>query len=725
MKPLTLAFLWHLHQPPYRLRGERVCFLPWVRLHTIRSYYDMARILEEFPDLRMTFNVTCTLIEQIRAYEQGGSDLFLETGGVPAEDLDETQRIFLFDHFFAADEEHMIGDLPRYADLLERRNRARRLRGPGEAWKEFATSDYRDLQAFFDLCWFGFKAREDFPELRALRERGLSYTQKNVTDIHAIEQEILRRVLALYREAAARGQIEIATSPYAHPILPLLCDTEAAREAMPHASLPPRFRAPDDARVQVEDALALVERELGIRPRGLWPSEGALSREAAEVVARCGVAWAASDEQVLAASEAEEQTDPRRVWALRSAPDLALVFRHHDLSDRIGFTYARVAPARAAEDFLAAVADRSRGAVGDETLVLVALDGENPWERYPRAGARFLRALFDEAQRSPALSCQTVGAAIEAAASRGTLRGLRAGSWIHADLGTWIGGPEKNRAWTVLGEIRAGLEGALRDPGQPADRRRAAWESLRAAEGSDWFWWLDGQFGSHYRAQLDQVFRGHLRQACEALERLVPDFLGWPIPSPEHRAEAGYLAEPAAFIEPCIDGFEGDFFEWHGAVQLIWTSLSAGGSMQKGVRAVRSLRYGFSRGGRLFVRLDPDTGAGPAAFALLGADLSFRVGERAVHLCVDLDEHGDLKTAHLCEGAMQEGVPCARPLPTAAEVRARKIFELAVPCGEVGLPPRHTAGLLLRLRLPSGSTLLREIGLRVPDFGAGPKERAA
>ena len=213
MKPVALAFLWHLHQPLYRLRGERVCFMPWVRLHAIRSYYDMVRVLEEFPEVRVTFNLTATLIEQIRAYEGGASDLFWETSAVPAGDLDEARRVFIFDHFFAAQERHMIADLPRYADLLERRNRARRLRGPAEAWKEFTTADYTDLLALLDLSWFGFKAREDFPELRALRERGLSYTRQNIADILAIEKEILRRILPLYSGAAARGQAEISRSP--------------------------------------------------------------------------------------------------------------------------------------------------------------------------------------------------------------------------------------------------------------------------------------------------------------------------------------------------------------------------------------------------------------------------------------------------------------------------------------------------------------------------------
>ncbi|HKB08062.1 MAG TPA: hypothetical protein VKF61_07295, partial [Candidatus Polarisedimenticolia bacterium] len=212
MTRIALALLWHLHQPLYRLRGERVCFLPWVRLHAARSYYDMIRVLEEFPGIRVTFNLTATLIEQIRAYERGASDLFRETAKIPAEDLGDAQRAFLFENFFAAQAGSMIGPLPRFAELHALRERARRERG-ASAWTELTTADYRDLQVLFDLSWFGFKAREDFPEIRALIDRGRDFSARDVQAVHAVEDEILRRVLALYGAAAAQGRIEISTSP--------------------------------------------------------------------------------------------------------------------------------------------------------------------------------------------------------------------------------------------------------------------------------------------------------------------------------------------------------------------------------------------------------------------------------------------------------------------------------------------------------------------------------
>jgi len=723
VKPVALSFLWHLHQPLYRLRGERVCFVPWVRLHAIRSYYDMIRVLAEFPGIRPTFNLTATLVEQIRAYEAGASDLFREAGRIPADDLSEAQRAFLCEHFFSAHAETMIGALPRYAEIHARRESARAGRGHAEAWKELSTADYQDLQVLFDLSWFGFKAREDFPELVELIERGRDFSRRDLETVHAVEDEILRRILPSYRAAAAEGRIEITTSPYAHPILPLVIDTDSAREAMPQAPLPPRLRAPGDARRQVEDALALLEREVGVRPRGLWPSEGSVSREAVELLGQSGIEWTASDEQILAASETDGPADPGKPWTLSGAPGgPVLVFRDHDLSDRIGFSYSRLDPSRAAEDFLAGVLERARQAGDGGRLILVALDGENPWECYPQAGGSFLRALYGLLAGHPELACETVSQAIARYPERGAIGRLRAGSWIRADFATWIGGPEKNRAWSLLGEVRSGLSSALEDARAPEEARRAAWSSLRAAEGSDWFWWLDGQFTNDYRALFDETFRSHLKQACEALGREAPDALGLPIASPGPRDNADASGENGVLPEPRIDGLEGDSFEWRGALRIEGGRLASRGAMQAARRPLESLRYGFTPDGTFCLRIDPDPQAGARAFAGMGLDLSFRAGETARRLRLELDESGDPKEIIL-EDPKGGPEPAARGVPVRAA--ARTILEMAVPCDAVGLGPGTTAGLGIRLKTAAGEAQLEEIVVRVPAFERDPGKPSA
>ena len=698
--PVPLAFLWHMHQPQYRLPGEKVALQPWVRLHAARAYYDMVRVLEEFPGVKVTFNLVATLLEQIDAYRAGGSDLFRETARRPAEDLDDTGRRFLVDNFFAAQEARMIRPLPRFAELYDKRRDARRRRGEENAWRDFRPEDLRDLQALFDLAWFGFKAREDFPEIEALRRQGRGYTAQDVAAMHRVQDEILGRLQGLYCDAAARGQVEITASPYAHPILPLLCDTDAARPALPDAALPPRFRVPGDAQRQVADGLAAVEAAIGTRPRGLWPSEGSISAAAIEILEGCGVAWAASDVDVLKASERDGEADPRKPWRLEGAGGgVDLIFRDHDLSDRIGFTYARSDPRVAAAEIVEETRARAVGAPGG--FRLVALDGENPWEHYADAGAPFLRALYGAVQSAPGIAARTVSEALAGDAPRGRVSRLRPGSWINADFGIWIGGPEKNRAWSLLAETRGRLSGPLGDPGRDASERAAAWRSLRAAEGSDWFWWLDGQFESLYRDDFDRLFRAHLQAACAALKVAPPDALAWPLASTERGAAA--LKVAAAPIEPVIDGFENHYLEWYGARPVEWTALAAGSTMQRATRPIEALRFGMTRAGDLAIRIDPGRAAATDAFRDLRLDLrAVPPAGEAIETRVDLDARGDL-----AEGA-----------PAGIRAKGRKICELLLPAEQIGLHPGGGVILYLRVTLAGESVSLRGIDLK-RDGAAG------
>ena len=714
MKRLSVAFLWHLHQPQYRLRGETVCPLPWVRLHGIRAYYDMVRVLEEFPDIRVTVNLVPCLLEQIRAYEHGGTDLFLEMGVVPAEELDDAQKAFLFERFFSAGEARMIGSLPAYAELLRRRHQARRVRGGSQGWKEFSSGDFRDLQALFELSWFGFKAREDFPELRALRGQGRGFTREDIRRIHGIEHEILGRLIPLYRRAAASGQLEISASPYAHPILPLLCDTQSAREALPDLPLPPRWRAAEDAEAQVEEGLDRMEREIGRRPVGMWPSEGSVSGEVVGILARAGLKWAASDEQVLSASEREGEADPSIPWNLAEAPGLDLVFRDHDLSDRVGFTYSWMSAGEAVGNFLATLRQRAESRSDEPGFVLVALDGENPWENYADAGADFLRTLYGALVGNPKVQCRSVGEAIEATPRRGRLKRLRAGSWIGANFGIWIGGPEKNRAWELLGSTRAEIAPSMADPAIPAAWREAAWASLRAAEGSDWFWWLDGQFHSLYRAEFDEIFRGHLRQAYEALEKAAPETLDQPIPAVTAPEVTAAALEPLVWLAPVIDGFETNFFEWESAVRVEWAALARRSTMERSQRWLEAVEFGFTRQGEFVLRIDPSGPAWGEFFKGLGLELTFRADAQPRHLSVAIDEQGNARPARRWTSAAAGEKVVSAGEPSRAQVVARKILELSVPSEEVGLKPGTRATFQVRLKRGGEELALEEVDMKVP-----------
>jgi alpha-amylase/alpha-mannosidase (GH57 family) len=446
--------------------------------------------------------------------------------------------------------------------------------------------------------------------------------------------------------------------------------------------------------------MAAVEAATGRRPRGMWPSEGSVSPAVLEILEGCGVAWAASDGDVLKASERDGEADLTIPWRLEGAGGgVDLLFRDHDLSDRIGFTYARSDPRAAAAEIVEETRTRVEAGRGD--LLLVALDGENPWEHYADAGAPFLRALYGAVQAASGIAARTVSEAIAGDRPRGRVRRLRPGSWINADFGIWIGGPEKNRAWDLLGETRARLGGPLGDPGRDAAARAAAWRSLRAAEGSDWFWWLDGQFESLYRDDFDRLFRAHLQSACAALEVPPPEALDWPIASSE-RGAAG-LKVVAALVDPEIDGFENHYLEWYGARPIEWTALAAGSTMQRAGRPIEALRFGVTRAGDLAIRIDPGRGAADP-FRDLRVELRAipSVGA-AVETRLALDAQGDL----------------APGAPAGVRARGRKIGELLLPAASLGLHPGSGVILFLRLTIAGESVAFRGIDLRRDGAGTG------
>jgi hypothetical protein len=369
---------------------------------------------------------------------------------------------------------------------------------------------------------------------------------------------------------------------------------------------------------------------------------------------------------------------------------VALLFRDHDLSDRVGFVYSRRDPAEAAEELLTEARARTTDEGG---VTLIALDGENPWEQYPDAGAGFLRALYGALQKEQdgPPRVMTVGEAIAACPRHGTIRRLRAGSWIEAAFGIWIGGPEKNRAWNLLGETRRRVQPMLDDAGR-AHSRRAAWSALRAAEGSDWFWWLDGQFDSLYRADFDALFRAHLKQACEAAGVPPPEGVGWPIIAGPER---DVLRAPS--LDPSIDGFESDYFEWYAAQPLDGASLVAAGTMQRAGRPIGALRCAITPRGAVALRLDPPSPGPRPPFA--GASLTLRIAApegAVVESHVALDADGNLAEAQ----------------PAGVRARARKILELSVPAEAILANGTERAWLSITLEQEGTPLPLRDLEFR-------------
>jgi alpha-amylase/alpha-mannosidase (GH57 family) len=549
---LHLALMWHMHQPAYGLDGEPYA-APWVRLHALRDYYTMAALVAEQPLVRVTFNVTPILLSQLQAYARGtASDRALELLRTDAASLTAAEREELLATFFDASWHQQIFVHARYRELFD-------MRASGQP---FTVQDLRDLQVWFHLAWFSAPFREQDVELvtgeqasvRRLVAKQRGFTGRDIAELLEQQQRVLRAIVPLYRTLQERGQIEVATSPYYHPIVPLLMDSDEATIDRPAASYPPRFTWPEDAAAQIDRAITTYRDAFGTNPAGMWPSEGAVSQRSLPLYRRAGLRWIASDRGVLARSGrwGYPVFDPdvgTRAWrAVEGDAELAIFFRDTDLSDAIGFRYGSWGDDEtAAADFVAQLrrwlVERA-DAAGDR-IVTVILDGENAWGSYKHDGVPFLRTLYHRlAEHDHEIRTVTFrdwldgeparGIAPHPVASLSRVHDLFTGSWIDeagsapgVDLGTWIGEHEENRAWELLGAGRARI--AARGEPPPA----AAIDAILAAEGSDWFWWYGDDQQTEQEPLFDRLFRGHLAAAYRACGDVPPAELAEPLIAPE------------------------------------------------------------------------------------------------------------------------------------------------------------------------------------------------
>jgi alpha-amylase/alpha-mannosidase (GH57 family) len=628
---IALAFLWHQHQPYYPddVTGHNP--MPWVRLHGVKDYYGMALHLLEVPEMKCTINLVPSLVLQLLQYtEEGRSDRFLDVSRVPADGLSEADAVFLLDHFFMANRDTMILPNPRYAELFGRRGFGRD--GAPAALRRFNERDLRDLQVWFNLTWLHPFAFDRDDSLRELRDKGRNFTEDDKRVLLEKHLEILGEILPLHKQLAEGGQVELTTTPYFHPILPLLLDKRLAREAMPEVKLPQHTGGyPEDAEHHVRAALSQHEALLGAAPRGMWPAEGSVCQSMIPLLARHGIRWIATDEEILGASThgfvgrdgRGHVRNPDRMYrpykVREGAHELAVVFRDHALSDQIGFRYQHSDPDAAVEDFLGCLHGIDQSIHShDPALVGVMLDGENCWEHYPGGGVAFLRALYERCTQTEGVRPTTVSEYLDRHPPEDTLPRLFAGSWISHNFAIWIGHEEDNTAWDALHRTREYLvrkEDRVTEEKTPAavtlspghlvtsSPAHRAWRELHIAEGSDWFWWFGEDHSSAQDALFDYLFRKHLQNVYTLLGDEPPPDLSRPISRRGHRVQ---YTQPRSLLEVRIDG-RYTFFEWLGAGH--YCCHNERGTMAMAMKGpLRDIYFGFDLE-RLLVRVDCDARA--------------------------------------------------------------------------------------------------------------------
>jgi len=580
----TLCFLWHMHQPFYKDLWTGEYKLPWTRLHALKDYTGMVEILGEFPKIHQTFNLVPSMLVQIEEYAEGkASDPFLNCALAPAEELTEAQRNFIRKYFFQVNIDRFVYRYPRYRELYEKREQRQ------------SVQDLRDVQIYNQLVWFDEDLLACDDELKVLVAKGRDFSRQDQDMLARKQSEALKRVLPVYREYVAKGQIEISTTPFYHPILPLLCDSDIARVPHPGVPLPTRFQYPGDAKVQLERAYSYVKDKFGVSPKGLWPSEGSVSDDALALAAECGFTWSGTDNGVLARTLGHGagcyETYRAYCWQQRGL-EMRMLFRDHYLSDLIGFHYSKMGAADAAGHFLQQI---RQNAAGTEGLVPIILDGENAWEWYEANGRPFLRELYRRISEDPQFEALTVSEALAKYQAQ-PLQGIFPGSWISANFDVWIGAEEDNQAWEYLLAARKAFDEAK---DVPEDKRKLAYEELLIAEGSDWNWWYGPEHGSDNRPEFDELYRDHLRNVYRALGLEPPAELSRPIL--KGFGEGEHHEAPANLIHPTLDGEVTSHFEWLGAGRYRPDPRS--GAMHGGSAGAQEMFYGWDDA-NLYIRID-------------------------------------------------------------------------------------------------------------------------
>jgi len=540
MKKLYLCFLWHMHQPWYIDSFTQEFEMPWVFLHAIKDYYEMPWLVSRYKKIKATFNLVPSLIKQLQIYSENPSSCkFLNLSKKDVDKISNTEKDYLLKILFSANLATMIKPIPRYFQIHQKYMTTQNL----------SNQDFLDLQVLFLLSWTGNYLRENNQYIKALLEKEKNFTQAEKEKLINVLLDFLKEIIPYYKKLENEGRIEITTTPYYHPILPLLLNTESAKESKPDISLPKitaNFK--EDAVYHLKSALDEYKSIFDKNPNGLWPAEGSLSNQTLDLFIEHKIKWTATDEDVLYNS-----TGKRDKYKIYKYKDIYLFFRDRYLSDSIGFRYQNMDEKDAVDDFISHLKSIYNSSQHCQ-VVSVILDGENAWEFYKNNGKDFFSRLYFEISHQRWIECITFSEVLEKNVEIENLESIKAGSWIYGNFTTWIGHPEKNTAWEYLSETRSFLESEKEN-----DLYKKAIEYIYIAEGSDWFWWYGDDHFTIYADKFDLLFRSNLMKVYDVLGKKPPAKLSKPI---KQTFKQPVIKKPKNYITPTIDGKITNYFEW-------------------------------------------------------------------------------------------------------------------------------------------------------------------
>ncbi|MDD3625730.1 MAG: glycoside hydrolase family 57 protein [bacterium] len=707
-KPLNIIFYWHFHQPYYfdLVTGEFK--LPWVILHSIKDYYYLGRLVKDFPEEHFTFNFVPSLIEQIEIYLRESfnvNDKFISTALKPATDLSDDDKLFLLKNFFFANWDKMINPIPRYKELLDKRGRFISKGILLDKIKYWTPQDFLDLQVLFHLCWFDPISVKENPFINSLKKKGKNFTEEEKVEMIRHEFRILEKVLPLYKELWNSGQVELTATPYYHPIMPLLYNSNSAKVEMPGwEPLRNTFSHPEDIDYHINAALCFFQERFGRKPRGMWPSEGSVSKDIIPIISKYGLEWIATDEEILSRSvndgvkrnslgEIENPEYLYRAFNLDiGEKPVNIIFRDHKLSDNFSFNYHQIPPNIAVNNFMKYLEKVYDKIPNDkyEYGLSVIMDGENAWEYYDNNGYDFLKGIFEKLRDDKRFELLTVSEFMDKPQEKPKLNHITSGSWINHNFYIWIGHNEDKKSWELLGEVRDDLTRILeKESGNYSDyHKHLAWKSFYVAEGSDWAWWYGEDQSTANDSDFDELFRTHLANIYRFLGKEVPSKLYQPISDSYKKVQ---ILESVGFIEPVLDGIDSDYYEWLEAGYL--DVRHSGGTMHRAETIITYIYFGFDKE-NLYLRIDTRESLKNIKLNNCRIEIVF----------INPD---DFKIKMECRNI--EGVPFEYRLFKKEEdqyleksvmndsASAKDIIEMKIPLAEIGALPGHSLSFFILL----------------------------
>lgn len=617
MKKTFVMFLWHNHQPYYKNDITGKYILPWVRLHAVKDYYDTLAVVEKYPKVKLNFNLVPSLLLQIKDYiENGTRDDFFYVSQKNAQNLTNEEKVFLLKNFFMCNWETMIDSYPRYKVLLDIRGRDKRNEDftlekflQDKKLQSLDMNYYRDLQTWFNLTWIDpyFRELDNFRFIDDLVKKGENFTEEEKNLVLEIHIEIMKMVLPKYKELLKNKQIEISTTPFYHPILPLLVDNSIAKISSPYKNSPKNvFKYKEDAISQIKNGIEYFESIFEEKPKGMWPSEGSVSDDVLNIFADLGIKWVATDEDVLFNSLKNIPFDRNNLYSGYKYKDLdlSLFFRDKKLSDLIGFSYSKMDPVDAVNNFFSNLENiRNNISANNESdnIIPIILDGENCWEYFKNDGNDFLNELYKRFQESKDFETVRVSDFIEKHKINRNIENIFPASWINHNFDIWIGDDEDNRGWDLLQKTREFLKQIEIDFANGVSNKfvtkktlEKALNEIYIAEGSDWFWWYGEDHSSENDAEFDELFRQHLKNVYTILGEYIPEEYNISVIKENQYLDLQKdtsFSEQIAPIFPSIDGSESNFLEWYNAGVFLTEKNS--GSMHQVSKVVKKFYFGY------------------------------------------------------------------------------------------------------------------------------------